>query len=90
VFGKSVPREIFGPKGEEVTGEWKELHKELHNLCMSQNIRVIKLRIRRWRDMSNTGLWLKMPSKSASVNQKGRHNMSCRLRWADNIKIDLR
>lgn len=76
MFVKSVPREIFGPKGEEVTGEWKELHKELHNLCTSQNIRVIKSRIRRWRDMLNTRMWLNIHTKFASVNQKGRHNMS--------------
>jgi hypothetical protein len=28
-----VLRRIFGPKGDEVTGEWRKLHnKELHNL----------------------------------------------------------
>jgi hypothetical protein len=34
-----VLRKIFGPKGEEVTGEWRRLHKEeLHDLYSSQNI----------------------------------------------------
>jgi hypothetical protein len=39
-------------------------------------ILVIKSRIRRWRDMLNTRMWLKMPTKFASVNQKGKRNMS--------------
>jgi hypothetical protein len=27
VFGNRVLRGIFGPKGDEVTGEWRKLHK---------------------------------------------------------------
>jgi len=31
-----VLRRIFGPKREEVTGEWRRLNnEELHNLCTS-------------------------------------------------------
>jgi hypothetical protein len=39
-----VPRKIFGPKRDEVTGEWREVHKEeLSDLYSSPNIvRVIK------------------------------------------------
>jgi hypothetical protein len=39
---------IFGPKRDEVTGEWRELHnEELHDLYCSPNmVRVIKAR--RW------------------------------------------
>jgi hypothetical protein len=39
-----VLRRIFGPKGEEVAGDWRRLYKEeLHNLYSSPNfIRVIK------------------------------------------------
>jgi hypothetical protein len=38
-----VLRRIFGPKRDEVTGEWKKLHnEELHDLYSSSNIvRVI-------------------------------------------------
>jgi hypothetical protein len=45
-----VLRRIFGPKTEEVVGEWGRLHnEELHNLYTSPNIiRVIKLRRVRW------------------------------------------
>jgi hypothetical protein len=44
-----VLRRIFGPKRDEVTGEWRNLHnEELHDLYSSPNIvRVIKTR-RRW------------------------------------------
>ena len=49
VFENWVLRKIFGPKREEVTGEWRKLHKEeLNELNSSPNIvRVIKSRIRR-------------------------------------------
>ena len=36
VFEKRVLRRIFGPKRDEVTGEWRKLHKEaLNDLCSS-------------------------------------------------------
>jgi len=44
VFENMMLRKIFGPNGEEVTGDRRELHsKELRDLCSSPNIiRVIK------------------------------------------------
>jgi hypothetical protein len=44
VFENKVLRRIFGPKRDEVTGEWRRLHnKELNALYSSPNIiRVIK------------------------------------------------
>jgi hypothetical protein len=44
VFENKVLRRIFGPKREEVTGDWRKLHnEELHNLYSSPNIiRMIK------------------------------------------------
>jgi hypothetical protein len=44
---------IFGPKREEVAGDWRRLHnEELLNLYRSPNIvRVIKSRRVKWRDM---------------------------------------
>jgi len=50
VFENRVLRRIFGPKRDEVTGEWRKLHnEELNDLYCSPNIvRVIKLRRMRW------------------------------------------
>jgi hypothetical protein len=37
-----VLRRIFGPKRDEVTGEWRRLHnEELHALCSSPNIFLV-------------------------------------------------
>jgi hypothetical protein len=49
VFENRVLRDMFGPKTEEVTGDWRKLHnQELHILYCSPDITwVIKLRIMR-------------------------------------------
>jgi hypothetical protein len=39
VFENRVLRRIFGPKRDEVTGEWRKLHsEELNNLYLSPDI----------------------------------------------------
>jgi len=50
MFENRVFWSIFGPKRDEVTGEWRKLHnEELNNLYFSSNIfRVIKSRRMRW------------------------------------------
>jgi hypothetical protein len=49
VFENRVLRRIFGPKRDEVTGEWRKLHnEELHILYSSPNIRQIRSRRMRW------------------------------------------
>jgi hypothetical protein len=62
MFENRVLRRIFGPKTDEVTGDWKTLHnEELHGLYSSPNIiRMIKSRmmrragnVARMREMAN-------------------------------------
>ena len=50
VFEYMVLRRIFGPRRDEVTGEWRRLHnEELNDLYSSPNIvRVIKSRRMGW------------------------------------------
>jgi hypothetical protein len=50
VFENRVLRRIFGPKRDEVMGDWRKLHnEELHIMYSSSNIiRTIKSRRMRW------------------------------------------
>ena len=45
-----ISRRVFGPKRDEVTGEWRKLHnEELSDLySLSNNVRVVKSRRMRW------------------------------------------
>jgi hypothetical protein len=48
VFENRVLR-ILGPKGDDVTGEWRKLHnEELNNMYSSNIFRLIKSRRIRW------------------------------------------
>jgi hypothetical protein len=50
MFENRVLRRIFGPKRDEVKGEWRNLHnKELHDLySLPSIIRIMKSRRMRW------------------------------------------
>ena len=50
MFESGVLRKIFGAKRDEVTGEWRKLHKEeLNDLyCSPKIFRVIKSRRMGW------------------------------------------
>ena len=49
VFENRVLRRVFGPKRDEVTGEWRKLHEELSDLNSLPNVvRVVKSRRMRW------------------------------------------
>jgi hypothetical protein len=49
VFENWVLRRIFGPKRDEITGEWRKLHDEPYDLYSSPSVvRVIKSRRMRW------------------------------------------
>jgi hypothetical protein len=49
-FENRVLRRIFGPKRDEVTGEWRKMHnEELHDLYSPASIiRIMKSRRMRW------------------------------------------
>jgi hypothetical protein len=50
VFENRVVRKVFGPKRDEVTGEWRKLHNEELNVLYSlpNIVRVVKSRRMRW------------------------------------------
>jgi len=87
-----VLRRIFGPKGDEVTGEWRKLHnEELNDLYCSPNIvRVIKWKRIRWtghvaRMGERRGIYRVLVEKPEGKRPLGR----TRRRWEDNIEINL-
>jgi len=92
MFGNTVLRRIFGPKRDEVTGDWRKLHnEELNGLYCSPNIfRAIKSRRMRWvghiaRVGERRGLYGVLVGKPERKRPLGRP----RHRWEDNIKMDL-
>jgi len=92
VFENRVLRRIFGPKRDEVTGEWRTLHnEELNDLyCSSNIVRVIKSSRMKWaghvaRMGKRRGVYRVLVGKPEGKKQLGRP----RRRWEDNIKMDL-
>jgi hypothetical protein len=68
VFENRVLRGIFGPKRDEVTGGWRQLHnEELHNLYSSASI----IRMTKSRRMRCAG----------HVARMGKRRMHIRFRW---------
>jgi hypothetical protein len=93
VFENRVLRRIFGPKRDEVTGEWRKLHsEELHNLYSSPDIiRQLKSRRMRWaghvarmgEGRNGYGVLMGKPEGKRPLERPRR-------RWEDGIKMDLR
>jgi hypothetical protein len=93
VFENRVLRRIFGPKRDEVTGEWRKLHnEELHILYSFPDIiRQIKSRRMRWtRHVACMGeernVYRVLVEKLEGKRPLGRP----RRRWEDGIGMDLR
>jgi hypothetical protein len=92
VFENRVLRRIFGPKRDEVTGEWRKLHnEELYELYSSSSIiKIIKSRRMRW-----AGHVARMEEKrnacrlSVGKPEGNRPLGRPRRRWVDNIRMDL-
>ena len=92
MFENMVLRRIFGPRKDEVTGEWRRLHnEELNDLYCSPNIvRVIKSRRTRCvghvaRMCEKRGVYRVLVGKPEGKRPLGRP----RRRWVDNIRMDL-
>jgi hypothetical protein len=90
VFEKRVLRRIFGPKRDEVTGEWRKLHnEELRDLYSSSSI-IIKSRRMRWeghlaRMGEKRNAYRLLVGKLVGKKPLGRP----RRRGVDNIRMDL-
>jgi hypothetical protein len=93
VFENKVLRRIFGPKSDEVMGEWRKLHnEELRGALYSSPsiIRIIKSRRMRWaghiaRMGEKRNAYRLFVGKPEGKRPLGRP----RHRWVDNIKMDL-
>jgi hypothetical protein len=92
VFENRVLRRVFGPKRDEVTVEWRELHnEELNGLYSLPNIvRVVKSRRMRWeghvaRMGEERGVHRVLVGKPEGKWPLGRP----RRIWEDNIKMDV-
>ena len=92
VFENMVLRRVFGPKRDEVTGEWRKLHKEeLRDLYPLPNIVwVVKSRRMWWAEhvahmVEGRGVQRVLVEKPEGKRPLGRP----RCRWEDNIKMDL-
>jgi hypothetical protein len=92
VFENRVLRRVFGPKRDEVTGEWRKLHnEELNDLYSLPNIvRVVKSRRMIWaghvtRMGEDSGVHRVLVGKPEGKRPLGRQ----RCRWEDNIKMDF-
>ena len=93
VFKNRVLRRIVRPKRDEVTGEWRRLHKEeLYALHSPTNIiRVIKSRRLGWAEYvarmgEKRGVYMVLVRKPVERGPLRR----LRCRWEDNIKMDIR
>ena len=92
VFENRVLRKVFGPKRDEVTGEWRKLHdEELNDLYPLTNIvRVVKSRRMRWaghvarieEDRVVQRVLVGKPEGKRPLERPSH-------RWEDNIKMDL-
>jgi len=87
-----VLRRIFGPRMDEVMGDWRRLHnEELSDLYSSPNIvRVIKSRRMRWAGHVARMVMERVVYR-VLVGKPGERRPLRRLRrrWVDNIRMDL-
>jgi len=81
---------LFGPRKDEVTGEWRRLHnEEINDLYSSPNIVIKSIRMR-WaghvaRMGCGEGVYRALVGKPEGRRPLGRPGR----RWVDNIRTDL-
>jgi hypothetical protein len=93
LFENTALSRIFGPKTDEVTGEWRKLHtEELNNNlnCSPTILWVIKSKRLRWAGhvahmVEEKGVYKVLVEKPEGKSPLGRP--SCR--WEDNIEVYL-
>jgi len=91
VFENMVLKRIFGPRIDEVTGEWRRLHnEELNDLYSPNFVPVIKSRRMRWaghvaRMGEEIGVYRVLLGKPEGRRPLGRP----RRRWVDNIRMGV-
>jgi hypothetical protein len=91
VFENRLLRRIFGPNGDEVTGEWRKSHnEELHDLyCSPTIVRVIKPRMKWAGHVARMGegrcVYRVLVGKPEGKSPLGRP----RCKWENNIKAGL-
>jgi hypothetical protein len=93
VFENTALRRIFGPKRDEVKGEWRKLHNgELHNFYSSPDIiRQIKSRRMRWAGhVAHMGEGRNVSRVLVGKPEGKRPLRRPRCRWEDGIKKELR
>jgi hypothetical protein len=92
LFENTVLRRVFGPKRDEVTGEWRKLHNEEFNDMYSlPNIgRVVKSRRMRWAGNVARMEEGRVVHRVLVGKPEGRRPLGRpRRRWEDNSKMDL-
>jgi len=99
VFENRVLRRAFGPKRDEVTGEWRKLHnEELNDLYCSPNVvRVIRSRRLRWAEhvtripiRATCPAHLILLNSDVALKPEGKRSLGrTRRRWKGNIKLDI-
>ena len=101
MFENRVLRRIFGPRGDEIRGEWRNIDNEEHSLvCNTQEMNdlysspniVLEIKSRRMRWAGNVacmgdrrGVYKVSLGKPEGKKALGKP----RRRWKNNIKMDL-